>query len=85
VDGLSLIVAGPQAAQDLVDLAEALGIPHGPRTALAAPGDRCTRHGRALVALQAPVGALDLALRGPVSAHGLVLARLAQEWVVRVV
>ncbi len=87
MDGLFLIVDDPQVAQDPVDPGlEALGIRHGPRTALVVLVVPCTRQGRALVALPGPVDALDLVLRGLVSAHGLVLARLAQEdRVVRVV
>jgi hypothetical protein len=80
VDALFLIVDGPLVAPGLVDRAlEALAILHGPRTVLVALAGPCTRHGRAQVALQAPVDALDLVLLGPVSAHGLVSARPGQE------
>jgi hypothetical protein len=86
VDVLSLIAAGLQVVRDPVDLAVALATRHGLRMVLAALVGLCTQHGRRPVALQAPVGALVLVLRGPVSVPGLVLARLAQaDRVVRVV
>jgi hypothetical protein len=78
VGGPSLIVDGPQAGPDPVALAVAVDIRPGPRTVLAAHAGPCIRRGRALVALQAPVGALDLVPRGPASARGLVLAPLAR-------
>jgi hypothetical protein len=86
VDGLYLIADGPQEAQDPVDLAVVPDIRHGRKTVLAAHAGPCIRHGQAPVALQAPVGVLDLVLRGPDLALGLVLVRLAREdRVVRVV